>query len=221
MSRVLTIGDLHEPFAHPKYLKHCIDVANKWKCNEVVLMGDEADNHAISYHEKNPNGMSPGQEYKFAKRKLNKWMETFKKAKVCISNHGSLFYRKGLTAGLPREIFQKYAEIWGAPKTWDWQLRHEIDGVQYIHGTGFSGVNAAINAAKKHRQSTVIGHVHSHGGVLFSASHHDLLFGMNSGCGLDIKAYAFEYGRDFPERPTIGCGVVIDGRNAAFIPMEM
>lgn len=221
MSRVLVIGDLHAPFTHPRYLRHCIDVGNTYKCDRVVLTGDEADNHAISYHEKNPDGYSPGSELAKAKRVLSAWFAAFPRASVAISNHGSLFYRKGVTAGLPAEVFRSYAEIWGAPKTWRWELRHVIDGVQYIHGTGFSGQLGAITAAKKHRQSTVIGHIHSHGGVLFTASNHDLLFGLNAGCGIDIKSYAFEYGREFAERPTLGCGTVINGRSAAFHPMRM
>lgn len=221
MSRVLAIGDLHEPFTHPRYLKHCIDVGNRWKCDKVVFMGDEADNHAISYHEKNPDGHSAGHELAATKKKLAKWFTAFPVALVCISNHGSLFYRKGVTHGLPAEIFRSYAEIWGAPRSWRWELRHVVDGVQYIHGTGFSGQLGAVNAAKKHRQSTVIGHIHSHGGVLWSASNKDLLFGLNAGCGIDPTAYAFEYGKDFPERPTLGCGVVIDGKAAVFEPMKM
>lgn len=221
MSRVLAIGDLHEPFTHPRYLRHCIDVGNRWKCDKVVFMGDEADNHAISYHEKNPDGHSPGAEFRHAKKRLAKWFETFPVASVCISNHGSLFFRKGVSAGLPAVVFRTYAEVWGAPAGWRWELRHDIDGVQYIHGTGFSGRLGAINAATKHRQSTVIGHVHSHGGVLWSASNRDLIFGCNAGCGIDPKAYAFEYGREFAERPTLGCAVIIDGKQAAFVPMKM
>lgn len=221
MSRVLVIGDLHAPFVHKRYLRHCINIGNKYKCNKVVLIGDEADNHAISYHEKNPNGHSPGSELARAKRVLQAWFKAFPVASVCISNHGSLFYRKGVTAGLPAEIFRSYAEIWGAPDKWRWEIRHAIDGVQYIHGTGFSGQNGAITAAKKHRQSTVIGHIHSHGGVLWSATQKDIIFGLNAGCGIDIRAYAFEYGRDFPERPTLGCGVVLDGVKAIFEPLKM
>lgn len=221
MSRVLVVGDLHAPFVHPRYLRHCIDIGNKYKCNKVVLTGDEADNHAISYHESNPDGYSAGDELAQAKKALGRWFTSFPVASVCISNHGSLFYRKGVTAGLPAEVFRSYAEIWGAPKTWRWETRFDIDQVQYIHGTGFSGQNGAINAAKKHRQSTVIGHIHSHGGVLWSASHKDIIFGLNAGCGIDLKAYAFEYGREFPERPTLGCGVVLDGVKAIFEPMRM
>jgi hypothetical protein len=222
MSNVLAIGDKHGPFTHRNYLPFCKAVAKEYRCTETVDMGDEADNHGISFHEVDPDGLSPGDEMDKAEESLREWFGAFKNVRVCISNHGSLVYRKGKSSGLPSRVFKSYKELWKAPHGWDWNLRWEIDGVQYIHGMGFSGVNGAITAAKKHRQSTVIGHIHSHGGVLWSASHRDLIFGLNAGCGIDIKAYAFAYGKDFPERPTLGCGVVYDnGKRAEFIPMPM
>ena len=51
---VLVIGDTHEPFCHPGYKAFCYEVANKFQCSEVVHIGDEVDNHAISYHESKP-----------------------------------------------------------------------------------------------------------------------------------------------------------------------
>lgn len=222
MANVLNIGDLHEPFTHPNYRKFCKDVAKDYKCTEFVLAGDEIDGHAISYHEPDPDGLSAGDEYRLAKNNLKDWFSTFPRVRVCVSNHGGLPYRKGKTAGLPLGMLKPYNELWSAPNGWVWDLRFEIDDVQYLHGMGFSGVNGAISAAKKHRQSTAIGHIHSHGGVLWSASHHDLIFGLNSGCGIDIKAYAYAYAKDFPERPTLGCGVVYDnGKRAEFIPMSL
>ncbi len=53
---VLIIGDTHEPFCHPLYRNFCLEVANKFQCSEVVHIGDEVDNHAISYHESKPDG---------------------------------------------------------------------------------------------------------------------------------------------------------------------
>ena len=78
------------------------------------------------------------------------------------------------------------------------------------------------NRAISNRQSTVIGHCHSFGGVNYMASRNDLIFGMNVGCGIDVDAMAFSYGKNFPKKPTLGCGVVLDGgRTAIFIPMDL
>ena len=48
-----------------------------------------------------------------------------------------------------------------------------------------------------------------------------MIFGMNVGCGIDNSAYSFRYGKQFPKKPTIGCGVILDSRVALFIPMDL
>lgn len=219
--RVLAIGDPHEPFAHAKYLDFVRQVYDEFGCDTVVFIGDVGDNHATSYHEHNPNGLSAGQELAKLQKKLKRWAEIFPTAYVCIGNHDEILFRKAVTHGLPNAAFKGLNEIYGTPDTWKWGLSWEIDNVLYQHGTGSSGENAHKTRALKNRQSTVIGHVHSHGGVSYMASDKDLIFGMNVGCGIDIKSYAMLYGRDFANRPTLGCGVVLSGKHAFFIPMDL
>ena len=216
------IGDTHFPFCHPKYLDFCYEVFNKFQCTEIVHIGDEVDNHAISFHETNPNGESASKEAIMAMQQLNIWYKRFPNVKVCIGNHSALHKRKALANGLPERFIKSYEDAWEAPRGWKWSLEWEIDGVLYTHGTGSSGQAGAINRARDARQSTVIGHIHSFGGVLYSSSDKDMIFGMNVGCGIDINAYAMEYSRPFPKRPTLGCGVVLDGgRIAIFVPMPL
>jgi predicted phosphodiesterase len=50
-SRVLVIGDLHCPFEKEGYLEFCKEQYKKWKCNQVVFIGDIIDNHYSSYHD--------------------------------------------------------------------------------------------------------------------------------------------------------------------------
>lgn len=215
------IGDMHEPFCRKGYREFCEEIFNKFGCGQIVAIGDEVDNHAISYHETNPDGHSAGLEAELAQRAMNEWYKTFPNVKVCIGNHTALIERQAMTTGLPKKFIKSYKEIWEAPKGWEWALSWEIDNVIYTHGTGSSGQNGAINRARDNRQSTVIGHIHSFGGVLYSASDRDMIFGLNVGCGIDVNAYAMEYGKPFSKRPTIGCGVVIDSRVGIFCPMDL
>lgn len=132
--------------------------------------------------------------------------------------------RKSKTVGLPSRVFKPFRDIWGLPKGWKTQFEYIIDGVKYKHGTGYSGNYAHIQAAYDNRMSCVIGHLHSVAGVEYSASSHDIVFGMSVGCGIDNKSYAFSYGRDFKRKPILGCGVVSytsHGVNAQFIPMDL
>jgi predicted phosphodiesterase len=215
------IGDTHLPFEHKGYLDFCVETFNKFGVDTVVHIGDLVDNHAICYHEQDPNGMSASLEAEKAQRSLFRWYKEFPDVTHMLGNHDSLVARKAMTAGMPKKFFKTFEEIWQFPEGWHSEFEVDIDGVKYIHGTGKAGVNAAIQWATDNRQSTVIGHSHSGGGISYRASKRDLIFGLNVGCGIDINAYAMAYGKNFSKRPTLGCGIVINGKSGHFIPMEL
>ena len=216
------IGDTHEPFCHPDYRNFCYETFNRFGVTEIIHIGDECDNAALSYHESQlemPNAINEAEK---AQRAMEKWYATFPEVKVCVGNHSALPFRQATTAGIPKRFLKTYEEIWNAPKGWEWRMDWEIDNVLYTHGTGSSGVSGARNRAIANRQSTVIGHSHSFGGVSYMASRNDIIFGMNVGCGIDVDHIAFSYGKHFPKKPTLGCGIVLDsGRTALFIPMDL
>lgn len=212
------IGDCHAPFTHPAYLRFCADTFDKFNVKQVVNIGDCVDAHAISFHDHDPNGMSAEDEANAAMKMVQKWYKQFPKAKVCIGNHCARQFRAAQKAGIPDRYIRSYADVWQTP-AWDWQLEHAIDGVLYEHGTGSSGKDAAFNRAVAQRCSVVIGHVHSYAGVKYHANPFSRIFGLNVGCGIDINAYAFDYGKMFPVRPVLGCGIVVDGDMGMFVPM--
>lgn len=219
---ILVVGDTHIPFEHKDYLEFCISIKNRVKCKQVIHIGDLVDNHAISYHEHNPNGKSPIDEIKEAKAHLKDWFRVFPSLFLCRGNHDRMVDRKGRTVGLPDDVFKPFRDIWDLPKSWVDDFSFEFLGVRFMHGTGLSGDNAHIKATIQNRQSTVIGHTHSVGAINYLVSEKDRIFGMNVGCGLDRKTYAFEYGRDFTKKPVLGCGVVTDeGKYCQFFPMEV
>lgn len=216
------IGDTHEPFCLKGYLDFCLDIQKRVKCGIIVHIGDLVDNHAISYHEHDPDGLSPEDEMKLADKKLSMWFKAFPKLKLCLGNHDRMADRKSKTFGLPSRCFKSFKEIWNLPKGWEVNFRHEIDGVMYEHGTGLSGDNAHMLAARNNRQSTVIGHIHHLCQAGYTASEKDCIFGMAVGSGINRKEYAFGYGRDFPRKPIISCGVVTDrGKFAQVFKMEL
>jgi hypothetical protein len=221
-NNALVIGDTHEPYCHKDYRNFCYEVANFYKCDRIFHIGDEVDNHAISYHETDPDLHSAGLEADMAYEAMQNWFKTFPIVDVCIGNHTALNLRKGQTAGLPKRFLKTYNQIWDAPASWKWDWQHFFGDVVLEHGTGSSGPNGAINRARDNRRPTVIGHIHSYGGVQYLASEWDLLYGLNVGCGIDINSPAFAYGRNFKKRPTLGCGVLLDGgRVGIFVPMDL
>lgn len=219
---VLIIGDTHAPFTRPDYLDFCEGVYRRYGCDKVVHIGDEVDNHALSYHEKDANGKAIFGEMEEAIKDLKRWYRAFPKVRVCVGNHSALPFRQANTAGIPSRWLKTYEQVWEAPAGWRWQLEWQIDDVLYEHGTGASGKNAALSRAEKHRMKTVIGHTHTYAGAQFNASRKDLIWGLNVGCGIDHKAYAFAYAREQANKPVLGCGVVAEGgKIPMFIPMSL
>lgn len=218
---VLIIGDTHEPFSKEGYLEHCKEVQKKYNCGTVVHIGDLVDNHAVSYHENDPDGRSPGDEFQEALNRCQKWYDAFPDVLICIGNHDRLPFRKAYTAGLPSNWLKSYQEMFNSPKGWKWDFVHKVNGVIYQHGTGMSGEMASVNAARENRQSTVIGHLHTVTNVRFLASSKDLIFGMSVGCGVDHDKYAFAYGRENTRKPVLSCAVVLDGKLPINIPMNL
>lgn len=186
------------------------------------MIGDLVDNHAISYHEHDPDGFSPKDEIIEAKKRLKGWFKAFPEVYLCLGNHDRMVDRKGRTVGLPSEVFKPFRDIWELPIGWKEDFSWEIDSVIYQHGTGLSGDNAHLKAAFNNRQSTVIGHTHHTLGGDYIANEKDRIFGVNCGCGIDRRAYAFAYGKDFVKKPLLGCAVITDaGRYWQCFPMEL
>ena len=218
---VLVIGDPHEPFTKEGYLEFCRKVQEEYDCGTVIHIGDAVDNHAVSYHEKDPEGMSAGDEFNLAIERMKRWYYTFPNVKVCIGNHDALPFRKAFSAGLPKTWLKTYQELLQSPPTWELDFVHQVNGVIYQHGTGLSGEMAAINAARENRQSTVIGHLHTVMNTRFLASYKDLIFGVTVGCGIDHEKYAFAYGKQNTRKPVVACCVVLDGKLPINIPMPI
>lgn len=201
---VLVIGDLHLPFSLDGYLEHCIKVYEKHNCDTVVFIGDILDLHFSSYHETSTEGYGATQEHDLSVEMLKKWYHAFPKAYVTIGNHDALIYRKAMSAGISKRWIQNYSQVLGTPG-WEWVTDVVIDDVLYTHGT-----TNAYTKAKQNLMSTVQGHLHSQAGIQFYVGAKSRIFGFQVGCGVDMKSYAMEYGRNFP-KPVISCGVVIDG----------
>jgi hypothetical protein len=214
-----SVGDLHEPFTHPLYFDFCQDTFTLHGVDLAVFIGDVFDHHGISFHDHDPGGRSAGDELDQAIANVERWHTTYPDSPTCIGNHDERAFRVAKKAGLPARYLKDYNEVFRTP-SWKWNFEHVIDGVLYIHGTGTSGKLAHINNAIQRRISVVQGHVHSWAGIGYHTNPTSRIFGMNTGCGIDNDAYAFDYGKAFVVRPVLGCGVIKDGE-AFFFPMPI
>lgn len=220
-ARVLVFSCIHAPFDIPEYLAFLLKQYKKFKCNTVVNLGDERDYHTLSRWDKDPNAMGTSEEADRAKRHLKRYYKYFPKVYCCTSNHVMRPLRLASSIGIPGEFFKSINDINEAPSGWKWADEWEIDNVSYFHGEGFSGENPQITAIKSKHKNTVMGHLHSVAGIQFAASEDKLYWSMVVGCGADNNTYAFNYGKNNRRKPIIGCGIVINGEQPFFIPMNL
>lgn len=220
MARVLVIADTHCPGMRRGYIDFLKRVADTYAVTRVVHIGDVADWASISFHERNPSLSNATAEYTKAKKQVASLARAFPEADWLIGNHDALSERQAVSAGLPPRLLRDYADIWEV----DWSVHPRfsqlaIDGVVYSHGeTGRGGQDAALRQARDNFRSTVIGHFHAQAGVRWWANPEFRVFGLSVGCGIDVKRMQFEYGRKLTAKPILGCGVVINGRQAYFEP---
>lgn len=222
MARVLVIGDTHCPGMHPRYPSFLQRMYRRHKCNKVIHIGDLVDNAAISYHEKHPSFSSAEEEYHKARIQVAKLYSLFPRVEWIIGNHDALTERQAVSAGLLPALLKTPEEMWGVPG-WTSHPRYthyRYDGVLYAHGdSGKGGMYSAVKNSRDNFGSFVCGHHHSEAGVWYTTTENFRIFGMNVGCGIDRDLLAFSYGRKFNKKPTLGCGIVIDGKTAIFEPM--
>ncbi len=219
MGNTLGIGDPHEPVSHPGYLPLCQDLQQEYGCDEVVILGDIADHQAISFHAANPMCPGPNDEAALTYEKIQKWYKAFPKAKVCIGNHDARVLRLAESVKIPSRYIRDYNGTWETPG-WEWEYEYFIDNVCYTHGTGSSGVHPAWNLMTKKMKSVVIGHCHSRAGVKWMSTGDERFFACDTGCGIDVRAWQFAYGRNFPTRPFLAAAVIKDnGTRPESVPM--
>jgi hypothetical protein len=213
---------MHAPWDHRYARDFLCRVRDKFKPDRIVNLGDEVDLHGFSAKwPADPNLHSPARELELARESLARYYKEFPNVDVLESNHGARIFRKVLVSGLPRMVIKRYSELFGWPKGWHYAGDHLIiDGVYYTHGEGISGGSWHL-AHQKLKCSVVLGHLHSRAGVIYSVTKRYKHFVLNAGCLIDTENEdgPFAYGKHIIEKPVLGCGLIVNGEQAMFIPM--
>lgn len=209
--RVLVISDMHHPYSHPDTLEFLTALNKKYKFDKVVCIGDEIDNHAISFHDSDPDLPSAGDELKRAIKSLKPLYKLFPNVTVVESNHGSLVFRKALASGLPKAVFRSYNEILDAPKGWKWvfdaKVNTALGPVYFCHGKS----GAAGRLASQYGMSTVQGHYHEKAQITYISTPERLMFDAHTGCLSDDKSLALGYNKVNPKRPIVSVIIILNG----------
>jgi len=209
---ILVISDLHTPYHHPDSFKFLDHLNEKYKPTKIVNIGDEIDHHSISFHDKDPDlPFSPSSELEKAIWHLKDMYLIFPRMEIMESNHGSLVYRKGKHAGLPRAVFKSYREIIEAPKNYTWHdsliLTSGGRKIMFHHSLGKN----ALKNSQHESMCYVQGHWHGQADIQWWANTHSSYWGMTVGCSIDFKSYAFAYGRSNLPKPVLSHAVIVNG----------
>lgn len=216
IENILIIGDIHAPFELDGYLEFCKATYKEYNCNRVIFIGDIIDNHFSSYHETDSNGLGGKDELNLAVKRISKWYKSFPIADVIIGNHDRIIMRKAQSSAIPTKWIREYREVLDTP---DWNFTDSVtyNDVLYIHGEG----GTARSRMKKDLNSVVQGHLHTQAYCEHLVGSNFKIFGMQVGCGIDNKAYAMAYAKNYG-KPAIGCGVVLNnGKTPINILMEL
>lgn len=219
--KILFFSDLHFPYHHPSALKFLQAVKQSYRPTLVICGGDEVDNHAVSYHESDPNLSSASDELALAKKYMKKLYKIFPKCTVLHSNHGSLYSRKAKTAGFPQDLLKPWNELMEAPKGWNWVFDYTYkmsNGRKLYCHHGIS--TNAFKVCWEKQICYIQGHYHSQLTSHIVARHGLPLWGVTSGCLVDHEKLAFEYQKNNLKRPQLGVTMIINGY-PHLIPMKV
>lgn len=210
-SRIMTIGDLHLPYEHRDALKFACRMRDKHDPDLVVFMGDEVDGQGWKFHDSDPDLPGAGREMQLATERVAEWKSAFPKALILHSNHGSLYHRQLLKAGVPRQGWKEYCELWSIDRRWKWVydivVKTPLGEVYMHHGKKTNG----LLLTKQEMKNSVQGHYHTKCKIERMAHSTGEGWAMQVGCLIDEHSLAMRYGKPFAERPALGSGVIIDG----------
>lgn len=212
-SRVLLISDLHFPYEHRDTLKFLEYLKEKYDPTRIISLGDELDQHCLSYHDSDPDLFSASGELNEAKKRVKKLKQLFPEMDILESNHGSLIWRKAKTHGIPKEYIKSYQDVIGVDDLWKWHFELTIDlpngqKCYFTHGKTAD----VVKLSQQMGMNAVQGHYHEKFGIQYWGNPTGLYWGLQVGCIVDDDSLAFSYNNTNIKRPIIGTGLIIDSQ---------
>lgn len=220
---ILVISDLHLPYHNKDSFDFLKNLKKAYKPDMVVNIGDLYDCQAFSFHEHDPNLMSPGDELEAARKYGKELAKIFPEMIITVGNHDALPERKVRAMGLPIEIMKRYEDIYDTPSTWEFvsDLTVGIKGgnkslpdLHFVHGLSKDNLKLAAQRG----QRVINGHYHEKAGVEYISNPDSLIWAMTVGCLIDKNSPAFNYNKVNKNRPILGSGIIMNGV-ACFEPM--
>lgn len=207
---VLIISDLHIPYMHRDWLRFLTAIKDKILNSKSIIIniGDEVDNHGISFHQTDVDLFSAGHELSLAIEKLSHLNKLFPKMFLCTSNHGSLAIRRAKSDGLPIRYYKELKDVYKTPK-WEWHdeilLTTKHKHQTYICHGKRSGHDAL---AKDMGMNAIQGHFHGKAAITWTRTATMWRYSMFTGCLINYDSMAFHYGKNHIPKPILSVGYI-------------
>lgn len=224
---ILVISDLHIPYHHQdsirflEAVKKHYNIQDKNPNHHIWNVGDEADFHGLSYHEKEQTLDTQHQETLKARKVFVELEKLFPEMTLVHSNHGSMLYRRSKTHGIPNYMLKDYNEVLGVGSGWKWyaDYKHTMNNGQTVfmtHGMKKNG----LSLAKEMGMCVIQGHYHTEFNLSYTSNPMNLNWSMMCGCLIDDNSRAYAYNKVNSARVILGCGIIINGQ-PKLLPMVL
>lgn len=211
--RLLLLSDLHFPYHHRDALRFISQVLKEVDPDLVVILGDEVDSHSLSFYPQHPSLSNATDELKSARKMIGILNNLIGERPVLAvdSNHTSRVYRKGRSAGIPKEMILPYEQLLGVDWKWakDWVIpmpngTHLLCSHQKGNNARVSGQAAGMNLA--------MGHYHKRCAIeCWTDNRNREMFSLQVPCTIDFDSPAYAYDENSVNRPNLGCAIVVKG----------
>jgi len=209
---ILIFGDMHIPYHRDGSIEFLRAIKDKYNPTKVICTGDELDNHAMSFHETDPNCLSAGDELEEAIKYMKQLYEIFPEVDLVDSNHGSMVFRKAKFGGIPLKYIRSMREIIEAPAGWSWHKDYTYtmsNGQDLFVTHGLKKKSRQL--AEQYGCCVVQGHYHEDSCIQYSSSPRQLIWGCSAGCLIDDESLAMEYNKSNLKRPILSCVLIRNG----------
>lgn len=209
---ILLISDLHAPYWHRDTVSFLKALKTRYKPDKIISVGDEIDAHSMSFHEHNPDLLSPGKELEKAIELLQTLYTLFPVVDLMESNHGSMVYRRGILSGLPKHVFKSYQDVIAAPKGWRWHshLVTKMSSGQSLYTCHSKGTDV-LRVSQAMGMCVAQGHHHERFELRYWQSEFGLFWGMSVGCMINDAELCYEYNKINLRRPILGHAIILNG----------
>jgi hypothetical protein len=222
-NKILVFADTHAPFHAPEVLEFLEEVKKEHQPDRVIHNGDLSDSYWFSMFTKDIIAGSMRQELTELREFVKDLHEIFPDMLITESNHDARMWRKATQAGIPREMLIPYKTMIGAKGFKGWKLVDDVtltvDATRQQVYVAHVKTGGPLRASRNLGMSVVMSHHHNSHGVQYWSNGKQRFFGVDTGCLIDPKAYAFAYSKTNIGKPTRGC-VIIDKGVPQIIPMD-